>query len=75
MATKAMNAVTAVSVAGSVGMSEEALSLLSARRFGAVSDVLWDTTGGLLGAVVLKYVLVEGPTVADEWTISGAVTG
>ena len=58
-----------------VGMSEEALSLLSARRFGAVSDVVWDTTGGLLGTVLLKYVLVERPTVAHEWTMSAAGTG
>jgi VanZ family protein len=49
-----------------VGMSEEALSLLSARRFGAVSDVMWDTTGGLLGTLVLKYILVERPTVSHE---------
>jgi hypothetical protein len=57
-----------------VGSSEEALSLLSARRFGAVSDVLWDTTGGLLGTLVLKYVLVERPAVSQEWAISGVVT-
>jgi hypothetical protein len=48
-----------------VGMSEEALSLLSARRFGAVSDVMWDTTGGLLGTLVLKSILVERPTVSQ----------
>jgi VanZ family protein len=40
-----------------VGIGEEALSLPLARRFGAVSDVLWDTSGGMLGALVLKYVL------------------
>ena len=40
-----------------VGIGEEALSLPLARRFGAVSDVLWDTSGGVLGALVLKYVL------------------
>jgi len=50
-----------------VGMSEEALSLLSAQRFGAVSDVVWDTTGGSLGTLALKYVLVErGPAVSLE---------
>jgi hypothetical protein len=40
-----------------VGIGEEALSLPLARRFGAVSDVLWDTSGGMLGTLVLKYVL------------------
>ena len=58
-----------------VGASEETLSLLSVIRFGAVSDVLWDTTGGLLGTLVLKYVLVERPTASPEWTISAALTG
>ncbi len=42
-----------------VGMGEEALSLPLARRFGAVSDVLWDTSGCVLGALVLKYVLLK----------------
>ena len=40
-----------------VGMGEETLSIPLVRRFGAVSDVLWDTSGGMLGALVLKYVL------------------
>jgi hypothetical protein len=57
-----------------VGMGEESLSLLSARRFGAVSDVVWDTTGGLLGTIVLKYVLVGRPAVSPEWTMSPAET-
>jgi hypothetical protein len=48
-----------VLVAMAVGFGEEALSLPSARRFGAVSDVVWDTSGGLLGALVLKYVLLK----------------
>jgi VanZ family protein len=42
-----------------VGMGEEALSIPIARRFGAVSDVIWDTSGGLLGTLVLKYVLLK----------------
>jgi len=42
-----------------VGMGEEALSIPLARRFGAVSDVLWDTSGGVLGTLVLKYVLLK----------------
>jgi hypothetical protein len=42
-----------------VGMGEEALSIPLARRFGAVSDVIWDTSGGLLGTLVLKYVLLK----------------
>ena len=49
-----------------VGMSEEALSLLSERRFGAVSDVVWDSTGGLLGTLVVKYVVAERGTVSRE---------
>ena len=40
-----------------VGIGEETLSIPLVRRFGAVSDVLWDTSGGMLGALVLKYVL------------------
>jgi hypothetical protein len=40
-----------------VGMGEEALSIPLVRRFAAVSDVLWDTSGGMLGTLVLKYVL------------------
>jgi hypothetical protein len=48
-----------VLVAMVVGCGEEGLSLPSARRFGAVSDVIWDTSGGLLGALVLKYVLLK----------------
>ena len=42
-----------------VGMGEEALSIPLVRRFGAVSDVLWDTSGGMLGTLVLKYVLLK----------------
>ena len=42
-----------------VGMGEEALSIPLARRFGALSDVLWDTSGGVLGTLVLKYVLLK----------------
>jgi uncharacterized membrane protein YhhN len=42
-----------------VGAGEETISLGLDRRFGAVSDVIWDTTGGILGTLVLKYVLVE----------------
>jgi hypothetical protein len=42
-----------------VGLGEEALSIPLARRFGAVSDVIWDTSGGLLGTLVLKYVLLK----------------
>ena len=49
-----------------VGMSEEALSLLSEQRFGAVSDVVWDSTGGLLGTLVAKYVVAERGTVSRE---------
>ena len=42
-----------------VGIGEEALSVPLERRFGAASDVIWDTSGGLLGALVLKYVLLK----------------
>lgn len=42
-----------------VGAGEEAISLALPRRFGAVSDIIWDTTGGMLGTLVLKYVLME----------------
>ena len=42
-----------------VGVGEEALSIPLARRFGAVSDVLWDTSAGALGALALKYVLLK----------------
>jgi VanZ like protein len=42
-----------------VGAGEETISLGLDRRFGAVSDVIWDTTGGILGTLVLKYVLIE----------------
>ncbi len=42
-----------------VGLGEEALAVPLPRRFGAVSDVLWDTSGGVLGALVLKYVLLR----------------
>lgn len=48
-----------VLVALLVGSAEETLSLLHPRRFGAVSDVIWDTGGGSLGALALKYVLLE----------------
>ena len=42
-----------------VGMGEEALSIPLARRLGALSDVIWDTSGGLLGTLALKYVLLK----------------
>jgi len=42
-----------------VGMGEEAISVVTPHRLGAVSDVLWDTTGGVLGALVLKFVLTR----------------
>jgi VanZ family protein len=42
-----------------VGVGEEALAVPLPRRFGAVSDVLWDTSGGVLGALVLKFVLLK----------------
>jgi hypothetical protein len=42
-----------------VGLGEEALSIPLARRFGAVSDVLWDTSAGVLGTLALKYVLLK----------------
>jgi len=42
-----------------VGAGEETISLALPRRFGAVSDIIWDTTGGILGTLVLKYVLMD----------------
>ena len=42
-----------------VGVGEEGLSLFFPRRYAAVSDVIWDTTAGVLGAVVLKFILLK----------------
>jgi hypothetical protein len=39
------------------GTGDEAISLALPRRFGAVSDVIFDTAAGVLGALVVKYVL------------------
>ena len=47
------------------GVGDEAISLALARRFGAVSDVLFDTTAGVLGTLVVKFVLLEAATVAS----------
>jgi len=48
------------------GLGDEAISLTLARRFGAVSDVLIDTTAGVLGTLVVKYVQVEAPARRDR---------
>jgi len=38
------------------GAGDEAISLMLPRRFGAVSDVIFDTAAGVLGALVVRYV-------------------
>jgi len=42
-----------------VGLGDEGIALFFPRRFAAVSDVIWDTTAGVLGAVILKFVLLK----------------
>jgi VanZ family protein len=58
-----------------VGATEEAISLTLPRRFGAVSDIIWDTTGGMLGALVLKYVLTEVESKPAASPAAAAVLG
>jgi hypothetical protein len=43
-----------------VGLGEEGLSLFFPRRFAAISDLIWDTTAGVMGALVLKFILLRG---------------
>ncbi len=43
--------------ATAVGVGDEGLDLLFPRRFAAVSDVIWDATGGVLGALIVKFIL------------------
>ncbi len=43
-----------------VGVGDEGIALFFPRRFAAVTDVIWDTTGGVLGALVLKFILLKG---------------
>ncbi len=42
-----------------VGLGDEGIALFFPRRFAAVSDVIWDTTAGVLGALILKFVLLK----------------
>jgi hypothetical protein len=42
-----------------VGIGDEGIALFFPRRFAAVSDVIWDTTAGVLGALVLKFILLK----------------
>jgi VanZ like protein len=39
-----------------VGAGDESIALALPQRFGAVSDIIWDTTGGVLGTLLLVYV-------------------
>jgi hypothetical protein len=43
------------------GAGDETMSLMLARRYGAVSDVIFDTTGGVLGTLVVRYVFQTAP--------------
>lgn len=51
--------VVALSVAG-VGAGDETIALFLPKRFGAVTDVIFDVTGGLLGLMLIKFVLRKG---------------
>lgn len=42
-----------------VGLGDEGIALFFPRRFAAVTDVIWDTTAGVLGALILKFVLLK----------------
>lgn len=42
-----------------VGIGDEGIALFFPRRFAAISDVIWDTTAGVLGALVLKFILLK----------------
>lgn len=43
-----------------VGAVEEGIEVFLPRRFGAISDVLFDVAGGTLGALFVKFVLRAG---------------
>ena len=55
-----------------VGAGEETISLALPRRFGAVSDIIWDTTGGMLGTLVLKYVLIADDSGEEEAAVAAS---
>lgn len=42
-----------------VGVGDEGIALFFPRRFAAVTDVVFDATGGVLGALVLKFILLK----------------
>ena len=58
-APPALYALVALSV-GLVGTGEETISLFLPKRFAAITDVIFDATGGVLGLLVVKFVLREG---------------
>lgn len=43
-----------------VGTGEEMIAIFLPKRFGAITDVIFDATGGVLGLLVVKFVLREG---------------
>lgn len=43
-----------------VGTGEETIAVFLPKRFAALTDVIFDATGGVLGLLVVKFVLREG---------------
>jgi hypothetical protein len=43
-----------------VGTGEETIAVFLPKRFGAITDVIFDAAGGVLGLLVVKFVLREG---------------
>lgn len=41
------------------GAGDEAIAFFFPRRFAAISDLIWDTTAGTLGALILKFILLK----------------
>ncbi len=59
LAPPALYPLVAVCVAA-VGAGEETISVFLPKRFGAITDVIFDAAGGVLGLLVVKFVLREG---------------
>ena len=59
LAPPALYPLVALCVAA-VGAGEETIAVFLPKRFGALTDVIFDAAGGVLGLLVVKFVLREG---------------
>lgn len=58
LAPPSVYALVALCVAA-IGTGEEMIAVFLPKRFGAITDVIFDATGGVLGLLVVKFVLRE----------------